>query len=312
MNLTQIIENSQKQIFSIEITPPLKTKSIDKIFQIVERVAPYNPAFVSVTYHQQTIVQTDKTKHIYQRHASNVGVCSAIKYKYEIEVVPHFICGGFDTFETEDALFNLEFMGIKNILALRGDPKKGEESFTAKTGGHKNAAELVKQIVNMGKNKFSHHLKPKEKKEFCIGVAGYPEVHKEAENFKKDILWLKHKVDCGAEFIITQMFFDFELFIKWERACRDIGIKVPIIPGIKPITKKKQIRRLKENFGVHIPDEFVQKMEKCGTTPDIYNCGIDECVILSQKLIESGSPIVHYFTMGNGRDVEDVIKRVFI
>ena len=311
MRIVQTIKNSQKPRFSIEITPPLKTKSISKIFATIDKIVDFNPIFVAVTYHQQALQSGEKDLHLFQRHASSVGVAAAIKFKYGFEVLPHFICGGFDKFETDDAIFDLWFLGIDNILALRGDARKGETKFTPKPGGNKNAAELVSQIVKMGKLDFTHTLKPKEPMRFCIGVAGYPEVHTEAKSMEQDIKWLKHKVDCGAEFIITQMFFDFETFKNWEARCRGAGVNVPIIPGLKPVTQKKHIRRLSQNFGVRFPEDFVKKMESCKTSKEAYECGIDQCVGLSKKLIEYGCPIVHYFSMGSGADIADVAKNVF-
>lgn len=311
MKITDILKQNETDRFSIEITPPLKTKSIKRIFSTIDRIKDYNPAFVAVTYHQQDIEKTGNNPHIFQRHASGVGVAAAIKYHYNLEVLPHFICGGFDKFETEDAIFDLWFLGIDNILALRGDPRKSESEFTPKMGGHRYASQLVEQIVQMGRNEFKHSLKPKDKIDFCIGVAAYPEVHKEASSLEMDIKWLKYKIDKGAEYIITQMFFDFELYVSWVKSCRKAGITVPIIPGIKPITQKKHLRRLSQNFGVNIPQEFTDRLNSCKSTQEAYNCGINECVKLSKKLINFGSPLVHYFAMGSGADVADVVKQIY-
>jgi len=315
MKVTDFFRKSSKPAFSLEITPPLKIKSVDKIFQVIDRVQAYHPDFINITYHQEAITWEDidglKTKAVYQKHASSVGVCAAIKYKYGLEVVPHFICGGFNKLESEDALFDLIFLGINNVFALRGDPRKNQECFTPEPNGHKYASELVSQIRSMQNNHYLHQLHPKEPADFCIGVAGYPEKHIEAHSLSDDIKWLKHKVDCGADYIVTQMLFDFEKFTEWEKLCREAGIHVPIIPGLKPITEKKQIRRFMQNFGVHFPDSFVLEMENSSSSVDAYNCGIKFMTELSEKLLNYGSPGIHYFTMGNGEDVAAVARNIF-
>ena len=315
MRLNQIIKNLTKPTFSMELTPPLKIKKIDKIFKIIENLAVYSPSFVSITYHQQTIsekkINEKIEKHTFQKHASNLGICSAIKYKYGLEVIPHFICGEFDKFSTEDILFDFNFLNIDNVLALRGDaPEKGDDLIINSQKNY-NAADIVLQIKDMAKNKYFHELIPENAIDFCVGVAGYPEKHNEAKSLEEDVKWLKHKVDCGAEYIITQMFFDFEKFIKWEKLCRKMGINIPIIPGIKPITQKKQIRRFAKRFNVIFPENFVVDMENTHGTEEAYRIGIDFTKDLSQKLIDYGFPIIHYFTMGNGNDVLDVVKNIF-
>ena len=315
MRLNKIIENLNKASFSIEITPPLKIKKIDKIFKIIDKLITYSPSFVSVTYHQQNvsekIVNDKKELHTFQKHASNLGICSAIKYKYGLEAIPHFICGEFDKFSTEDILFDFNFLNIDNVLALRGDAPEKTNDLAINSLKNFNAADIVMQIKDMAKGKFHHEMIPESPIDFCTGVAGYPEKHSEAVSLQEDVKWLKHKVDCGAEYIITQMFFDFEKFITWEKLCRKAGINVPIIPGIKPITQKKQIRRFDKRFSVEFPESFILDMENAQGTEEAYKIGIDFTIDLSKKLIDYGFPIIHYFTMGNGNDVLDVVKNVF-
>ena len=314
MKVTELIKQQKKAFFSLEITPPLKTKNIRQIFSTLKRLMPYNPAFINITYHQETtsIEEIDgvPTQIVYQKHASTVGVCSAIKYNFDIEVVPHFICGGFNKLETENALFDLMFLGIENILALRGDPKKNQEHFTPQPYGHAHASDLVEQIRKMNQSHYLHTNHPKDSFDFCIGVAGYPEKHYEAKSLDNDILMLKKKVDAGADFVITQMFFDYDLFCRWEETCRKNGINIPIIPGLKPITQKKQVRRLAENFNIQMPSDLISNMDKTETADGAYEIGITYMSKLCEKLIAHGVPGIHFFTMGNGQDVADVMKHL--
>jgi len=315
MKVTEYFLESSRPAFSIEITPPLKTKSIEKIFHVIDRIKPYHPDFINITYHQETVsleeVDGIPTKIVYQKHASTVGVCSAIKYKYGIDVVPHFICGGFDRLEIEDALFDLIFLGIENVFALRGDPRKNENEFIPKASGLKHASELVDQIREMQRNNYLHQMHPVKAADFCVGVAGYPEKHHESKSLNEDIKMLKYKIDCGADYIVTQMFYDYGNFIDWEDRCRQAGITVPIIPGLKPLTEKKQIRRFAKNFGVKIPRDLEEAMNKATNSLSAYKAGIDYMAELSEKLISHGVPGLHYFTMGNGADVADVAEKVF-
>ncbi len=314
MKVTDLIKSQKEAFYSLEITPPLKIKSIDQIFHVIERIKRYNPRFINITYHQQAVSMEEidgiPTKVVYQKHASTVGVCSAIRYKYNIEVVPHLICGGFNRMDTEDALFDLMFLGIENVLALRGDPRKGQEHFMPEQFGHANAAELVKQVKDMNESHYLHALCPEEPIDFCVGVAGYPEKHHTAVSLEEDVAWLKQKVDAGADYIVTQMFFDFDRFMKWEKLCREAGITVPIIPGLKPITKKKQVRRFAQNFHLHMPDELVLAMDKTENSQEAYEAGIHFMAGLCKKLLDYGSPGIHFFTMGNGEDVADVLEEL--
>lgn len=314
MKVTDLIKNQSKPFYSLEITPPLKIKSVQQIFNVIDKIKPYDPKFINITYHQQAMsveeIDGVSTKVVYQKHASTVGVCSAIKYKYNIEVVPHFICGGFNKIDIEDAIFDLMFLGIENILALRGDPSKGMDHFTPEPMGHANASELVKQIKAMNESHYLHTLCPEEPLDFCVGVAGYPEKHHEADTMDEDIKFLKQKIDNGADYIVTQMFFDFDLYVQWEKKCREAGITVPIIPGLKPITKKKQIRRLAQNFSLHMPNDLVEAMDKTETANEAYDVGINFMAGLCKKLLAYGAPGIHFFTMGNGEDVVDVLKKL--
>lgn len=315
MKVTDLIQQRKGPLFSVEITPPLKTKSIDQVFAIIDRILPYNPSFINVTYHQEAIgikeIDGWSKQVTFQKHASIVGICSAIRFKYGLDVVPHFLCGGFDRFETQDALFDLCFLGIENVLALRGDPRKNEKYFVPKLFGHTHASSLVEQIRAMQRDQFIHALQPEQPIRFCIGVAGYPEKHHEADSMEEDIRWLKHKIDCGADYIVTQLFFDIERYDQWLRACRNAGINVPVIPGIKPFTKKRHLTRLPEKFDIAIPDALRDKIQACTSKEKVWQTGIDFTVDLCRKLIQNGAPGIHLFSMETGEDVAEVARKVF-
>jgi len=248
---------------------------------------------------------------LYQRHASTVGVCASIYHKYGIEVIPHFLCGGFNQFETQDALFDLIFVGIDNVMAVRGDPRKNEDHFVPKELGHRYASQLVQQLRAMENDQYTHSLAPDKPINLCIGVAGYPEKHHESQTFTDDMKWLKHKVDCGADYIVTQMFYEFDYFVAWEKKCREAGITIPIIPGIKPITRKKHLRRLAKNFNLTMPESIISRMEACKTRDEAFKTGISLTVELCNKLIDYGVPGIHLFSMESGLDVAEVAKQVF-
>ncbi len=315
MKITDLIKQQKTPFFSIEITPPVKTKSIKPIFATIEKLLPYNPAFINVTYHPQKISTTkiDDTDFeiISQKHANQIGLCAAIKYKYDVEVVPHFVCAGFNKIQVEDALFDLMFLGIENILALRGDAKSANEAFQPVDGGYSYANELISQIKAMKKSRFVSHNNHNEPLDFCVGAAGYPEKHYEAKTIYDDITNLKRKIDCGADYIITQICYDINKFTDWINHCRHSGIHVPIIPGIKPLTSEKQIDTLKEVFHVNIPKDIEHKIKSAKNKEEKWSIGIQHSVELSKKLLDAGAAGIHYFTMGSGKDVEDVVKEVY-
>ncbi len=228
MQVITAIEQTQKPIISLEITPPDKGRSIEELYATLDVLVPFEPAFINVTYHQPQVVYEEKDGIIYRipkrKKPGTVGICAAIANRYHIEPVPHFICGGFSKYETEDALIDLHYLGITNIFAVRGDPPPGQKTFIPNQDGHRYASELVRQIANMNEGIYLEELEDAQPTNFCIGVAGYPEKHYEAPNFEKDLSHLKHKVDQGAHYIITQMFFDFEVFKAFVEKARSIGI----------------------------------------------------------------------------------------
>ncbi len=315
MQVIEALNSANKLLISLEITPPDKGHSINELFHTLDDLVVFEPTFINVTYHQPHVVYEEKDGVIYRvpkrKKPGTVGICAAIANRFQIETVPHFICGGFDRFETEDALIDLHYLGITNIFAVRGDPPPGQKLFIPEREGHRYASELVRQISNMNQGIYLEELEDAEPTNFCIGVAGYPEKHFEAPNFEKDLLHLKHKVDQGAHYIITQMFFDFQLYKNFVEKARAIGIKVPIIPGIKPLSTLRQLEALPRDFHISIPRHIVDDMESARTPEAARKIGIQKTVELCQQLIDFNVPCLHIYTMGRGRATREVLKGIF-
>jgi methylenetetrahydrofolate reductase (NADPH) len=247
-----------------------------------------------------------------RKRPGTVGICAALSHKYKIDTIPHIICGGFTKQDTEDALIDLNFLGVDNILVLRGDPIKSEGRFKPEPNGHTYAVELVHQVVNMNNGRYlDSDLKETTKTNFCIGVAGYPEKHFEAPNRKADLRHLKAKVDAGAEYIVTQMFFDNQAYFKFVDECREYGITVPIIPGLKPIASKAQLSVIPHHFHINLPDELVQAVEKAKDDAAVREIGIEWCIEQSKELMKGGAPVLHYYTMGKAKSTKAIAKAVF-
>lgn len=304
-------------MFSFEILPPLKGKSIQSIYDGIDPLLEFKPAFVNVTYHREEFIYKKREKGYLEKIAikkrpGTVGICAAIKNKYDIEAVPHLICGGFSKEETENALIDLNFLGIDNVLALRGDPIKTESHFVPEMGGNNYASELVEQIVNLNKGIYiDENIQKATPTDFCIGVAGYPEKHFEAPNMQADLKKLKAKIDAGADYIVTQLFFDNQKFFKFVEACRAMGITVPIIPGMKPITKLRHISFLPKFFHIDLPSDFTDELEKCKSDEDVSKVGIEWSIQQSKELVEFGVPCIHYYTMGKSSAVKSVASEIF-
>jgi methylenetetrahydrofolate reductase (NADPH) len=311
------IKNAKGTLFSFEILPPLKGKSIQSIHEGIDPLMDFNPSFINVTYHREEYVYKKREKGYLEKvnirkRPGTVGICAAIMNKYKIDAIPHLICGGFSKEETENALIDLHFLGIDNVLALRGDPIKTETTFIPHEKGHSYAIDIVKQIVNMNKGIYlDEDLELAMPTDFCVGVAGYPEKHFEALNLKTDLLNLKRKVDAGADYIVTQMFFDNEKFFDFVKHCREMGITVPIIPGIKPLTTLKHIQFLPKTFKIDFPDVLADELLKCKSDNDIKELGIEWAVQQSKELMKAGVPCMHYYTMGKSEAVRRIAKEVF-
>ncbi|MDR0437362.1 MAG: methylenetetrahydrofolate reductase [Bacteroidales bacterium] len=312
------ILNTPNTKFTFEIVPPLKGSTMEDISQTIETLLPYNPSYINVTSHRAETVLIDNgngtfNKKVVTKRPGTVGVSASIKFKYGVEVVPHIICGGFTAEETEDALFDLQFLGIQNVLALRGDAVKGERVFTPELNGHSNADGLVHQIKNMNQGEFfTPDLKNAGVSDFCIGVAGYPEKHCEAPNMETDLRHLKSKIDAGAEYIVTQMFFDNKTYFQFVENCCKIGINVPIIPGLKPISLLANLNNLPQIFHIDLPAELAREMEKCKTNADVRELGVEWAIQQSKELKAAGVPALHYFTLGStAKSIAEIVKQVY-
>ena len=315
MKITDKLDAAKgKTLFSLEILPPQKGKKINDLFSVLDPLMEFKPAFVDVTYHPEEMIYKRRPDGLIEEaplrpRPGTVGICAAISYKYNVETVPHLVCVGFSKEETEDALFSLCYQGIENVMVLKGDEKNHLQ--IGKTNQHKYASELVDQVANMNKGKFLHEETLNEMEtDFCIGVAGYPEKHFEAPNMSADLKWLKNKVDLGADYIITQMFFDNKKYFDFVDKCRNAGIKVPIIPGLKPIDAKYQLKSIPSRFFLEIPDELTKEVEKCKTKADVKQVGEEWCIMQSKELKAAGVPSLHYYTMSKSDGVVNIAKAV--
>lgn len=317
MKITDYISESKgKTLISFEVLPPQKGSSIKAIFDVLDPFMEFKPPFVDVTYHREEFIYKKRESGYYEKSAirkrpGTVGICAAIMNQYGIDAVPHLICGGFSVEETENALIDLNFLGIKNVLALRGDARKFEGKFIPELDGHNYAVDLVRQIKGMNEGEYlDTDIVNGEKSNFCIGVAGYPEKHFEAANMELDLKYLKNKVEAGAEYIVTQMFFDNQKYFDFVKLCRENGINVPIIPGLKPITKNYQLTSLPRIFSIDLPQDLVTAMQKATNAKQRKEVGIEWCTMQSKELKAAGVPCLHYYTMGDTPTIKKIIETV--
>jgi methylenetetrahydrofolate reductase (NADPH) len=317
MKVIDIINQRTNTILSFELLPPLKGNDAAKIYSTIENLMDFNPKYINITTHRDEMQYIELQdgrieKRIVRKRPGTVAIAANIQYKYGIPVVPHILCGGFSKSETEHVLIDLNFMGIKNVLALRGDGNKGEHVFKPDANGHTNANQLVGQIVNLRQGKYLEpDIKNTASMDFCIGVAGYPEKHFEAPNAAIDLLYLKQKVDAGADYIVTQMFFDNQKYFDFVAKCRAIKIDVPIIPGIKPINLKNQLTVLPKLFSIDIPQVLAKELEKCKTDDDAKIVGTEWAIYQSKELVKQQVPSLHIYTYGVSDNTRKIIEAVF-
>jgi methylenetetrahydrofolate reductase (NADPH) len=318
MKVTQHIQRaSGKTLFSIEVLPPLKGDNIKSLFDNLDPLMEFKPPFVDVTYHREEYVFRKRPDGITERISTRkrpgtVGICAAIQNHYQVDTVPHIICGGFSKEETENALIDLQFLGIDNVLVLQGDGIKNEGKFVPDPDGHSYASELVTQVVNMNKGIYmDEDLSHPHPSAFCVGVAGYPEKHFAAHDYKTDLKYLKHKVDQGAEYIVTQMFFENKHYFRFVNDCREMGIQVPIIPGIKPLTTKTQVNVLPEVFHIELPEALSRAVEKSKDNLEAKEIGIEWTIQQSKELIRFGVPTLHFYSMGKSDPIYRIAKALF-
>ena len=317
MSVIEKIKSAKGPLFTFELLPPLKGHSIERIYTAIDRLVEFNPAYINFTSHRNEIVFREKgdgsvEKKIVRHRPGTIALAAAVRYKYNITVVPHILCGGFTKEETENVLIEMKFLGIDDVLALRGDPSKGSRSFIPEKNGHSFTWELVEQIADMNRGKYlEDNLKNADPANFCIGVAGYPEKHFEAPNREIDMENLKRKVDAGAAYIVTQMFFDNNIFTRFRDECRASGIEVPIIPGIKPLSALNDIKLLPQTFHIDLPTDLFNAVKKCKTDAEVREVGIEWTTAQSQELIKLGVPGIHYYTLGRSDNVARIVKASF-
>lgn len=316
MKITDHINSAKETLISFEILPPLKGKTIESIYNHLDPLMEFKPSFINVTYHRSEQVFKKRADGSFDRievrkRPGTVGICAAIMNHYKIDAVPHLICGGFNLQETENALIDLAFLGIDNVLVLRGDAARNETVFEPEQNGHAYALDLLKQTVNLNHGIYlEEEIRDGYKTKFCIGVAGYPEKHFEAPNLQTDMRYLKMKVDAGADYITTQMFFDNNKYYQFVKDCRAAGIEVPIIPGLKPLTSKRQLSILPRTFHVDIPTELSNEIMKCKTDKEVEIVGEEWLLNQSRELKKFGVPVLHYYTLGKPHVVANVVKEM--
>ncbi|MCH2217799.1 MAG: methylenetetrahydrofolate reductase [NAD(P)H] [Flavobacteriales bacterium] len=303
-------------LFSFEIIPPKKGRNIQELYDHIDPLMEFKPPFIDVTTSREEYVYMEKNglldRKITRMRPGTLGICAAIKHKYNVDTVPHVLCGGFTKEETEYLLVDCHYLGIDNVMALRGDAMKHQSYFEATEGGHEYAKGLVAQMRDLNRGKYLHDvIETDDRCDFCIGVAGYPEKHLEAPSLQTDLKRLKEKVDAGADYVVTQMFFDNQKFFDFVKAAKTIGIDVPIIPGIKPIAIQKHLQLLPQVFKIDLPQDLIKAVEDCKNNKEVRQVGIDWCVQQSKELISSGVPVLHYYSMGKSSNVKEIARLVF-
>lgn len=316
MKVIDHLKDAKSTLFSFEILPPLKGKSIQSIYDGIDPLMEFKPKYINVTYHREEYIYKERDEGLLKKisirkRPGTVGICAAIMNKYDVDAIPHLICGGFSKEETENALIDLQFLGIDNVLALRGDPIKTESSFRPHPEGHRYAKELIDQIVEMNQGKYLSEDYNLEPTNFCIGAAGYPEKHFEAMNLATDLKYLKEKVDAGATYIVTQMFFDNQKYFDFVQSCRDIGINVPIIPGLKPLKTLQHASFLPKFFNIDLPDTLANEVLKCKSNDAIRELGIEWGIQQAKDLKAAGVPGLHFYTMSDSSSVKAIASEIF-
>ncbi|WP_299670301.1 methylenetetrahydrofolate reductase [NAD(P)H] [uncultured Polaribacter sp.] len=317
MKITEHIKKADgKTLFSFEIIPPKKGNSIQELYNNIDPLMEFNPPFIDVTTSREEYVYIEKEglldRKVTRMRPGTVGICAAIKHKYDVDTVPHVLCGGFSKEETEYLLVDCHYLGIDNVMALRGDAMSHQKYFSASEGGHEYATQLVDQIKNLNCGKYLHDvIESNDCTSFCIGVAGYPEKHLEAPSLQTDLKRLKEKVDAGADYIVTQMFFDNNKYFEFVEAAKEIGIHVPIIPGIKPIAIKKHMQLLPQVFKIDLPEQLINEIQNCKTNKEVRQVGVEWAIQQSRELLAANVPVLHYYSMGKSDNVHAIASQLF-
>lgn len=313
MTVKEILDTAKSQLFTFELLPPLKGHSLERVYKAIDRLIEFEPAYINFTSHRNEVIYKERTdglleKHTIRKRPGTIAMAAAVRYKYNITVVPHMLVGGFSKQETENALIEMNFLGIDDVLALRGDPPKGSRVFIPEQGGHQYASELVQQIVDMNNGIYIDEVEETTPTKFCVGVGGYPEKHFEAPNMKFDLEMLKKKVDTGADYIVSQMFFDNSKFFSFVDRCREAGITVPVIPGVKPIVSLHDMKVLPQTFNIELPDALMNELTKCKTNKDAWQVGVDWAIMQSKELLADNVPGIHYYTLGASDNICRIVK----
>lgn len=315
MKITDHIRNGKARL-SFEILPPVKGDSIETIYQTLDSLMVFEPPYINITYHREelTYVRTANGKEVpavVKKRPGTVAIAAAILNRYKVDVVPHLICGGFSKSETEDALIDLSFLGIDNLLVVRGDSDKITGQFRPHPEGHTFAIDLLKQVMDMNRGKYmEQYVHDPCPTHFSAGVAAYPEKHQESPNLENDLQYLKEKVDAGADYIVTQMFFDNEVFFRFRERCVEAGIDVPIIPGLKPLAITRHLSLLPKKFGVSIPCSLTKEVLRCKTERQVWELGVEWCSTQARELLQKGAPLIHLYTMGKAENIELIAKEI--
>jgi methylenetetrahydrofolate reductase (NADPH) len=318
MKVTEYFEQAKDQtLVSFEVLPPLKGGRMQDIFAALDPLMEFKPPFIDVTYHREEFIYKKRKSGYYEKTAirkrpGTVGICASIMHRYGVDAVPHLICGGFTTEDTENALIDLNFLNVDNVLALRGDARKFEGKFIPEEGGHEFALDLVRQVTDMNAGKYlDSNIDNGAATNFCIGIAGYPEKHFESPNLELDLEYTKAKIDAGANYIVTQMFFNNQKYFEYVDACRAIGINVPIVPGLKPLTKKYQLNSIPRLFHIDMPDDLVKAVNAAPTPEARQEVGVEWCIAQSKELKAAGVPCLHYYTMGDSSLIRRIAEAVY-
>ncbi len=317
MKVTDHIKEAKgKTLFSFEIIPPVKGRNIQELYGNIDPLMEFKPPFIDVTTSREEFIYIDRDglldKKLTRMRPGTVGICASIKHKYDVDTVPHVLCGGFTKEETEYLLVDCHYLGIDNVMALRGDAMREEKYFEATKGGHPYATGLVKQIQNLNCGKYLHEvIETDDCADFCIGVAGYPEKHLEAPSLTSDLKRLKEKVDAGADYVVTQMFFDNQKYFEFVEAAKAMGIHVPIVPGIKPIAVKRHLQLLPQVFRIDLPQDLIEAVDDCKNNKEVRQVGIEWAIQQSKELKEAGVPVLHYYSMGKSDNIKSIAKAVF-
>ncbi|TRZ44390.1 methylenetetrahydrofolate reductase [NAD(P)H] [Robertkochia solimangrovi] len=318
MKVTEHIEQAKgKTLFSFEIVPPQKGSNIEELYKNIDPLMEFNPPFIDVTTSREEFVYIERNDGLLERKITRmrpgtVGICASIKHKYDVDTVPHVLCGGFTREETEYLLVDCQYLGIENVMALRGDAMKHQRYFEKTDGGHAYASDLVKQIKDLSKGQYLHEtIDSGILSEFCIGVAGYPEKHMEAPSLESDLKKLKIKVEQGADYVVTQMFFNNQAYFDFVAKAREMGINVPIIPGIKPLAVKRHLQLLPHVFKIDLPEELIRAVEQCKTNSEVRQVGVEWCIQQSKELKAAGVPVLHYYSMGKSDNIHAIASAIF-